>query len=223
MQFGNVSGAVIVGDGNTVNQLTIHADSDSNVIVHTGPLPDPVKRHPISQLPRPATEPLIGREEDLQTLRAALGANKVVQLWGTAGVGKSALLRHLACTLPGGSDGVAYIEAGGRTADDIAQAIFDISFDAPNYKPSAEVLKQHLETLYLRIYLDDTGLDHAELRRSSTWPSSPRSSSPRSSRPPPTECTRSGSPGCRPRRGRAWSRRYCPANCAPTRCAPSRR
>ncbi|WP_329562170.1 ATP-binding protein [Kitasatospora sp. NBC_01266] len=165
MQFGNVSGAVIVGDGNTVNQLTIHADSDSNVIVHTGPLPDPVKRHPISQLPRPATEPLIGREEDLQTLRAALGANKVVQLWGTAGVGKSALLRHLACTLPGGSDGVAYIEAGGRTADDIAQAIFDISFDAPNYKPSAEVLKQHLETLYLRIYLDDTGLDHAELRR----------------------------------------------------------
>lgn len=88
-----------------------------------------------------------------------------MQIWGASGVGKSALLRHLACEMPRGPEGVAYVEAGGRTADDIAQAIFDISFDAPDYKPSLEVLKEHLKTLRLRIYLDDAGLDEKDLRR----------------------------------------------------------
>lgn len=88
-----------------------------------------------------------------------------MQVWGAPGVGKSALLRHLACTMARGPEGAAYIEAGGRTADDIAQAIFDIGFDAPNYKPSLEVLKEHLKTLRLRIYLDDAGLGEKDLRR----------------------------------------------------------
>ncbi|MFZ3555682.1 hypothetical protein [Streptomyces sp. BH055] len=158
IRTGDVSGTVVIGNNNTVSILE-------------GTPPDPVKRPSISQLPRAAAEPLIGRARDVQVLREAIEARQLVQVWGASGIGKSALLRHLACTTartPEGSanpDGAAYIEAGGRTADDIAQAIFDISFDAPNYKPSWEVLKEHLKTLRLRIYLDDAGLDERELRR----------------------------------------------------------
>ncbi|MEB8337201.1 hypothetical protein [Streptomyces endophyticus] len=158
IRTGDVSGTVVIGNNNTVSILE-------------GTPPDPVKRPSISQLPRSAAEPLIGRDRDVQVLQEATEAHQLVQVWGASGVGKSALLRHLACTMarvPDGAanpDGAAYIEAGGRTADDIAQAIFDISFDAPNYKPSWEVLKEHLKTLRLRIYLDDAGLDDKELRR----------------------------------------------------------
>lgn len=165
IRVGNVSGTMVVGDQNTVNNLEITAEYGSTVTVHAGPLPDPVKRRPISQLPRSAAEPLIGRERDVQVLQEAIETRQLVQVWGASGVGKSALLRHLARMMPRGPEGAAYIEAGGRTADDIAQAIFDISFDAPNYKPSLEVLKEHLQTLRLRIYLDDAGLDEKDLRR----------------------------------------------------------
>lgn len=153
IRMGDVSGTVVVGSNNTVS------------IVQGAPLPDPVKRRPISQLPRSAGEPLIGRARDVEVLREAVGTRQLVQVWGASGVGKSALLRHLARELPRGPEGAAYVEAGGRTADDLAQALFDISFDAPNYKPSLEVLKEHLKTLRLRIYLDDAGLDERDLRR----------------------------------------------------------
>lgn len=165
IRAGDVSGTMVVGDHNTVNTLRITAESGSSVTVHGGPLPDPVKRPSISQLPRAAVEPLHGRERDVHALRAAIDARQLVQVWGGPGVGKSALLRHLARTAAPGSEGVAYVEAGGRTADDLAQAIFDISFDAPNYKPSREVLKEHLKTLRLRIYLDDVGIDERDLRQ----------------------------------------------------------
>ncbi|WP_405556393.1 hypothetical protein OHV08_21555 [Streptomyces canus] len=165
IRTGDVSGTVVVGDNNTVNNLTINTGSGSTFNLHTGPLPDPVKRQSISQLPRSAVEPLIGRARDMRVLQEAIETHQLVQVWGAPGVGKSALLRHLACTMAPGPDGAAHIEAGGRTADDIAQAMFDISFAAPNYKPSLEVLKEHLKTLRLRIYLDDAGLDEKELRR----------------------------------------------------------
>ncbi len=150
IRIGDVSGAVVIGDHNTV---------------YGGPLPVPVKHSPISQLPSPAAEPLIGRARDVDVLQEAIETRQLVQVWGASGVGKSALLRHLACTMAPGLEGVAHVEAGGRTADDIAQAIFDISFHAPNYKPSLEVLKKYLKTLRLRIYLDDVGLDEKHLRR----------------------------------------------------------
>ncbi|MFJ9086193.1 hypothetical protein ACIRL3_27620 [Streptomyces sp. NPDC102384] len=158
IRTGDVSGTVVIGNNNTVSILE-------------GTPPDPVKRPSISQLPRSAADPLIGRARDVQELQDAVKTRQLVQVWGASGVGKSALLRHLACSMargPAGTtnpDGAAYIEAGGRTADDIAQAIFDIAFDAPNFKPSWEVLKEHLKTLRLRIYLDDAGLDERELRR----------------------------------------------------------
>ncbi|MFF2507662.1 hypothetical protein ACFVTY_30420 [Streptomyces sp. NPDC058067] len=160
-----MTGTIVIGNHNTVNNLNITAESGSTLTVHGGPLPDPVRRPSISQLPRATAEPLIGRARDVHVLQEAVRARQLVQVWGESGVGKSALLRHLACTTARGPEGTAYIEAGGRSADDIAQAIFDISFDAPNYKPSREVLKEHLKTLRLRIYLDDVGLDENELRR----------------------------------------------------------
>ncbi|MEY9847773.1 energy-coupling factor transporter ATP-binding protein EcfA2 [Streptacidiphilus sp. BW17] len=169
VQAGDVSGTMIVGHDNTVNTLEITARRGSKIIVHPGPRPAPAKRHPIAQLPRSVADPLIGREHDVRIMQAAVETRQLVQLWGVSGVGKSALLRHLSRTLPRGPEGVAYIEAGGRTADDLAQAIFDVSFDIGfdtlNYKPSLEVLKEHLQTLKLRIYLDDAGLDEKDLRR----------------------------------------------------------
>ncbi|MFF1357263.1 hypothetical protein [Streptomyces sp. NPDC058297] len=165
IRTGDVSGTMVIGSHNTVSNLKITAESGSTVTVHGGPLPDPVRRPSISQLPRSVAEPLIGRARDVYVLQKAIETRQLVQVWGASGVGKSALLRHLACTMARGPEGVAHVEAGGRTADDIAQAIFDISFDAPNYKPSLEVLKEHLKTLRLRIYLDDVGLDEKDLRR----------------------------------------------------------
>ncbi|MFI9273665.1 AAA family ATPase [Kitasatospora sp. NPDC052896] len=147
--------------------MEITAEHGAEVTVHTGPLPTPVRRQPISQLPRSSStsDPLIGREGEIERLREAVETRQLVHIWGPSGIGKSALLRHLALTLPHGPEGVAYIEARGRTREDLSQAIFDVSFDAPNYKPSPEVIKEHLKTLRLRIYLDDAGLPENELRR----------------------------------------------------------
>jgi energy-coupling factor transporter ATP-binding protein EcfA2 len=166
IRTGDVSGMMVVGSGNTMSHLQITAEFGSTVIVPEGSLPDPVKRPSISPLLSSAAQPLIGRARDVQVLQGAIETGQLVQIWGASEVGKSSLLRHLARTMPPGPEGAAHIEAGGRTADDIAQAIFDISFHAPpNYKPSLEVLKEHLKTLRLRIYLDDAGLDEKDLRR----------------------------------------------------------
>ncbi|MFE5735649.1 hypothetical protein [Streptomyces celluloflavus] len=165
IRTGAMSGLMVVGSNNTVHNLRITAEHGSTVTVHRGPLPDPVRRTPVSHLPRSAAEPLTGREQEVRALQEAVGKHQLVQVWGASGIGKSALLRHLARTMPHGPEGAAYIEAGGRTADDIAQAIFDISFDAPDYKPSPEALKEHLKTLRLRVYLDDVGLDEKDLHR----------------------------------------------------------
>ncbi|MHB6911655.1 hypothetical protein [Streptomyces sp. DB-54] len=165
IRTGAMSGLMVVGSNNTVHNLRITAEHGSTVTVHGGPLPDPVKRTPVSHLPRSAAEPLIGRDREVRLLQEAVGKHQLVQVWGASGIGKSALLRHLVRTMPRGPEGAVYIEAGGRTADDIAQAIFDISFDAPDYKPSMEVLKEHLKTLRLRVYLDDVGLGEKDLHR----------------------------------------------------------
>lgn len=169
IRTGDVAGTVIVGSHNTVNNTVAHmaitAGDGANITVQAGPPPRPVRRGSIAHLPRAAADPLVGREEEARLLGEAVRTHQLVQLWGASGIGKSALLRHLARTLPRGPEGAAYIEAAGRTADDIAQALFDISFDAPGYKPSLEVLKEHIKGLRLRIYLDDTGLGESELLR----------------------------------------------------------
>src|SRR5882757_5601706 len=132
IRTGDVPGTVVIGSGNTVSHMQITAESGATVIVPEGPLPAPVKRPSISQLPRSTAESLFGRAQDVHVLQEAIQKRQLVQVWGASGVGKSALLRHLARTMERGPEGAghpegaAYIEAGGRTADDIAQAIFDI-------------------------------------------------------------------------------------------------
>src|SRR3954447_9471486 len=112
--IGDVSQSqIVIGDHATVQT----ADGVKVVyLVGEGNRPKPrPRRPPAGQVPdAPA---LLGREADVAAARrAAPGAP--LQVAGPDGIGKTALLKHLAHALPPGHDGVVYLRARRRPLDD---------------------------------------------------------------------------------------------------------
>ncbi|NUS44533.1 MAG: ATP-binding protein, partial [Mycobacteriaceae bacterium] len=157
---GDAAGPVIAGDYNVV----IDAKSGSQVSLLTERRrPEPVRRKQIELLPRAQSAP-IGREAALAALNAAVRQGGSVQLSGPTGSGKSALLRHAARTAPAGPDGVIFLSAATREADDLAQEIFEACYDADGYAPSRSELRRLMKNLRVTVYLDDADLELRPLR-----------------------------------------------------------
>jgi len=112
---------------------------------------------PVSPLLRPALG-FVDREKETATLLDGVNKDGVAWLTGLAGVGKTALLRHLAHGDRSShyQDGVIYLSHMKNRMDGAQQA-FDAFYDSPpEYKPSISRIGQSLRTLQALVMVDDS-------------------------------------------------------------------
>ena len=119
------------------------------------PRPAPVSLRP------PEFPDLLDREAELDAATAAIQSETPVAFHGEAGVGKTALLRHLAdCPAADSfSDGVIYLSVRRRSVEDVLQFLFDAFYysDVP-FKPTDDQVRQALQGKRALVLLDDAGL-----------------------------------------------------------------
>jgi len=162
---GDVGGQVAVG--NYILQIgSVHGGVVNVVAPGQQPRPRP-RPTPVSLRPRPFPD-LLDREAEVGTATTALRSASPVAFYGAAGLGKTALLRHLAhhrvtARFP---DGVVYLSARGRSSDDLLQSLFDAFYecDVP-FKPTQAQVRHALREKRAIILLDDVdlGRDEAEV------------------------------------------------------------
>lgn len=126
--------------------------------------------------PRPRTRPierrsrdfsaLLGRRETIRTARGAIHARQPVEFYAPPGMGKSALLRHLAHRLPGLPDGILCLSAADRPLADLQEKLFDGFFETrlPVKLYSAE-LAGYLNDIEALLVLDDVAFSREEIER----------------------------------------------------------
>jgi outer membrane biosynthesis protein TonB len=94
---------------------------------------------------RPPRAYCIGRDAELSELSSHLAARQAVALSGPPGIGKTAMLAEIAHDpdiAAKYADGILYVRAGRRTADDVLQTVFGALFtsDRPVRPANAELL-----------------------------------------------------------------------------------
>ena len=159
IQQGEPLGRVVLGDGsvqqyvlagNQGNVVTMTRDSDAPQIQ---PRPRPVRKMP------KRFRGLIGRDAEQKKILRALKREETVQIYGPNGIGKTSLVRAIAYDAPEYDDGLVYIRTGGESdAIDILQTLFDLFFEAPDYKPNPTQLENSFQDISALVFLDDTGL-----------------------------------------------------------------
>lgn len=143
------------GPGATVNTI---AAADAPALV--------ARARPVSQLPRDV-DPLHEREADVRRARLAQASRTPIQFHGPSGLGKTALLRHLAHrpSEPFG-DGVVYYRSRRESLDDLLVRIFEHFYEPAgtlNVKPTSAQLAQLLGDTDALLLLDDVDLDGTDL------------------------------------------------------------
>jgi hypothetical protein len=118
---GDMQGQIAVGN-NIVQIGVVHG----NVVVPAPFPPQPVRRpDPIQLRPRPPA-PFFGRATETALLVAEARAGRTVVVQGPAGIGRSALLRHVA-TRPD-LRSVVHFSARDMTLDDVVQVLFEACY-----------------------------------------------------------------------------------------------
>jgi hypothetical protein len=151
---------LVVGDHNTVH---LH---EGTVVQVAPPGAAPTARaqpRPQSRLPR-AGRPPLGRDAELRTARAALADSSPVELHGPAGIGKTALIRHLSHD-PGASwpDGIVHARVAGQPLEDVLQWLFDVFWaTTPPWAPGPLRVREYLRDLRALVVLDDVGFSPDE-------------------------------------------------------------
>ncbi len=130
-------------------------------------LPAPVevsmRRPPIVQRPDPVR--LLDREVEFAEMQSSVAPGAVLHLVGEGGVGKTALLRHLAHSPSTDQcpDGVIYISARGLAVTDVLQAIYEaVALPASRAKGAADEIADALSSLRLLVILDDVEIASSE-------------------------------------------------------------
>lgn len=88
--------------------------------------------------------PVIGRRYLLAWLADEMRFDRVVQLWGAPGVGKTTLLRHAAKTLKPEPDGAVLVSAAGEKADDLVRAVLERGTRVTAYVDDADLPREQL-------------------------------------------------------------------------------
>ena len=159
-----ISGQVAIGE----HIVQIHAEHGA-IVNYTAPQERPVPRLrplPVHRLPRdfPA---LLGRQEQIALASVALESGSPVELSGEPGVGKTALLRHLAHREKDvGPCGAIFISGGRQPVDDLLQLLFESFYEcAAVLVPTDAQLAEYLQSRRALIVLDDLELERDELER----------------------------------------------------------
>ena len=160
----HAEGQVAVGD------YILQIGSEHGGVVHLAtPAQQPLVRpRPVPVFLRPLHTPgLLDREAEVRVASDDLQPGAPVDFYGQAGVGKTALLSHLAHHPVAASfpDGVIYLPVRRQPVEDLVQALFDAFYESDiSFKPTAEQAQQALQDKRALILLDDVGLAPSEVR-----------------------------------------------------------
>jgi hypothetical protein len=111
---------------------------------------------------------LLDRQAETAAILSALDAGLPIEISGEPGIGKSALLRHLAHHPRTASfrDGVVYLRARHHPAADLLQLVFDAFCDSDEVsKPTELEIRRALHEKQALILLDDVQLPQHELEQ----------------------------------------------------------
>jgi hypothetical protein len=159
-----ITGQVAVGE----HIVQIHAEQGA-VVNYAPPEERPVPRRastPVRRLPRDFPD-LIGRENEIRSLDAALGSEAAVEILGAEGMGKTTLLRHTTHRMSDAPpDGVIYTVCGRQPVEDVLQFVFECLYDCDAVLvPTPAQLAEYLQEPRLLVALDDVDLARDELGR----------------------------------------------------------
>jgi hypothetical protein len=129
---------------------------------HFRPRPTPILRQPRSM------RGLLDRQADLAAVFSALDAGLPVEVSGERGVGKTAVLCHLAHHPRAASfvDGIVYLSARHQTSLDLQQLLFEAFYESdPLCKPTEIEVRHALREKQALILFDDVRLTQDELEQ----------------------------------------------------------
>ncbi len=154
---------VQIAVGNNLNQVgSVHGDT---IVVNVaGRTPPPLPRdRPVARRARDFPD-LLGRCEEMDAAREAARTARPIEFYGPPGIGKSALLRHMAFRLPAPADGVVWLSAADRPYADLLEKLFDAFYQMPRpSKLQANDLLHHLSNVNALLLIDDVGLSRDEV------------------------------------------------------------
>jgi hypothetical protein len=162
---GSVSGQVAIGD-HTLQIGDVHGGV-VNVLAPGEKIQPEPRPTPVDLRPRPFPD-LLDRDTEIKKATAALQSAQPVEFHAAAGLGKTALLRHLAhhptaASLP---DGVVYLSARHQPAADLLQSLYDAFYETSiPYKPTDAQLKHDLQNTRALILLDDVELPREDVEK----------------------------------------------------------
>jgi NB-ARC domain len=110
----------------------------------------------------------VDRRMDLAAALSALDAGLAVEASGEPGIGKTALLRHLAHHPRAASfaDGIVYVSARNQISLDLQQLIFEAFYESGEFcKPTEAEIRRGLQDKHALILLDDVHLPQDELEQ----------------------------------------------------------
>ncbi|MEO0885775.1 MAG: choice-of-anchor D domain-containing protein [Cyanobacteria bacterium J06648_10] len=162
---GNLSGQLIVGDGNQLHSYTYNVEHGGVLNVAAPPVVQP-RSTPLSLKPKPFAH-LLDRQTVLPIIQETLKQALPVEVYAKAGFGKTTLMRHLAhqdAIAHNFPDGIVYLSAARQPAVDLLQSLYDVFYEAvPAFKPSYGQVQQALKEKQTLIILNKLGLDKEEL------------------------------------------------------------
>ena len=126
-----------------------------------------LRASPRSVLPRDFP-PLLGRDDDVRAVQGLLGTGAPAEIVGEAGIGKTALLRHLSGrhAEAGEPGSVLFLRAQGRPGQDILQFLFEGFYECQGpVVPTAPEVERYLRDREGLVVLDDADLARRELER----------------------------------------------------------
>ncbi|HEX3316679.1 MAG TPA: choice-of-anchor D domain-containing protein [Solirubrobacteraceae bacterium] len=156
-----VTGQVAVGE----HIVQIQADAGARV-TYVAPDARPVLRlrASIRRLPRDFPE-LLGRRDELEAVGTALRGSAPVEVAGEAGIGKTALLRHLAHRAEGSApEGIVFTGCGRQPVEDVLQFLVECCYESDAvFVPTPAQLREHLAERRVLVVLDDVDLPREQV------------------------------------------------------------
>src|SRR6266540_1537508 len=165
----DLSGAVVHGPVAIGEHIVQIVAEHGAIVNYAAPEQRPVPRLrpvPVRRLPRDFPG-LLGRKSETRTARESLVAGGPLEVGGPDGIGKSALLRHLAHRLDASED-ASLIHAGcaGRPADDVLQLLFEALYACDQvFVPSPAQLAEYLQGPRATFLLDDLEASRQDAER----------------------------------------------------------
>jgi hypothetical protein len=168
-QLTSTSAGSIAAARDDQRALRLEAGSEHGSIVHNGELPRPRPRTAQMRSSVRQFHGLLDRATESDAALIALQSLEPVEFYGQPGIGKTALLRHLAYHTPEGKfpDGVVYLDQVGRQpAADLQQILFDSFYESDSgYKPREAELRGMISNKHALVMMDDVELSTAEIER----------------------------------------------------------